>query len=123
MAPRKPVRGKQEAQPILQERRNATLLEAGDDQLFAVAGLLVESLAQGDGLYVTAGRWGGINFKVYQDGEAYSEFVPISGDVDDLVEQLLDALYDQNVVAHYRARFGSGRAVRGADGRKKPSEG
>ena len=110
MAHRK--RASQEAQPILSKRRNNTLKEASDSQVLAIAGLVVSALAEGNAVYVTPGRFGGVQFKVYVEGDQFAEYIEINTGTDDLVEEILDTLYTQDTVAWYRKLFGARRAER-----------
>lgn len=112
-----------EAQPILSGRKNNTLKEAGTEELYAVAGLIATTLAQGNAVYLTPGRFGGLQFKVYIEGDQFAEYIEINPKVTDLVEELLDALYDQETVAWYRKRFGAGRAGRPQEARNAGGQG
>lgn len=102
----------QEAQPILTKRRNNTLAEASEEQNYALAGLVATCLSRGNAVYLTPGRFGGVQFKVYVEGDQFAEYLEVNDALPDLVEELLDALYDKDTVAWYRSRFGAGRAVR-----------
>ncbi len=112
-----------DAQPILSKKRNNTLKEADVEQVYAIAGLLATTLAQGNAIYVTPGRFGGLQYKVYVEGDQFQEYIEINANTDDLVEELLDALYDQETVAWYRTRFGARRAERLAEGQKAIKKG
>jgi len=115
----------QEAQPILSKKRNNTLKEAELAQVFAIAGLIATTLAQGNAVYVTPGRFGGLQFKVYIEGDQFQEYLEINASTDDLVEELLEALYDLDTVAWYRNRFGARRAERPQEARdegQQPSD-
>ena len=101
-----------EAQPILSKRRNNTLQEAAEDQLYAVAGLIVTCLAQGNPVYATPGRFGGIQFKVYVEGDQFAEYLELNDSIGELVEEIIETLYDIKQVAEYRKTFGAGRAGR-----------
>jgi hypothetical protein len=101
-----------EAQPILAARRNNTLKEADTDQQYALAGLIVTCLAAGNAVYLTPGRFGGVQFKVYIEGDQFAEYLEINPALCDLVEEILDALYDKEAVAAFRNTFGVRRAVR-----------
>lgn len=111
-------RANTEAQPILSGRRNNTLKEASDDQIYAIAGLLATTLAQGNAIYVTPGRFGGIQYKVYVEGDQFAEYLEVNGQTEDLVESVLEALYDLDTVAWFRKRFGAGRAEQPQEARK-----
>lgn len=104
-----------EAQPILSARRNNTLAEASIDQQMAIAGLVTSCLAQGNAVYLTPGRFGGVQFKVYVEGDQFAEYLEINANLPDLVEELLDALYDKETVARFRNTFGARRAERPQD--------
>lgn len=108
-----------EAQPILTGRRNNTLKEADEPQVLAIAGLVATSLAQGNAVYLTPGRFGGVQYKVYIEGDQFAEYLEINGRTEDLVEEILDALYDKDAVSWFRRLFGAGRAVRAAEARKE----
>lgn len=101
-----------EAQPILSKRRNNTLQEATADQQLAVAGLAVTCLAQGNPVYLTPGRFGGVQFKVYVEGDQFAEYLELNEGLGDLVEEIIETLYDIKQVAEYRRTFGAGRAER-----------
>lgn len=112
-----------EAQPILQGRKNSTLKEADKDVQYAIAGLVIQCLAEGNAVYLTPGRFGGVQFKVYVEGDQFAEYLEVNGGADELVEAILDALYTTEVVARYRATFGTGRAVRPQEVRQAKREG
>lgn len=101
-----------EAQPILAARKNSTLKDTGIDEQFAIGGLVVQCLAEGNAVYLTPGRFGGVQFKVYVEGDQFAEYLEINGELTNLVESILDALYTQEVVARFRRVFGARRAER-----------
>lgn len=101
-----------EAQPILAGRRNNTLGEAPHDQLLAIAGLVIEALTHQNAVYLTPGRFGGVQFKVYIEGDQFAEYLELNPGLPDLVEELLDALYDKESVARFRKFWGALRAER-----------
>jgi hypothetical protein len=102
----------QEAQPILAQRRNNTLEEATVEQQSAVAGLVVTCLSKGNACYCTPGRFGGVQFKVYVEGDQFAEYLEVNEKLPDLVEEIIEALYDLKTVAWYRQRFGARRDER-----------
>lgn len=118
-------RTNQDAQPILQQRRNNTLKEATIEQQCALAGLVVQCLAQGNAVYLTPGRFGGIQFKVYVEGDQFAEYLEINDGLPDLVEAVIEALYTTKEVAAFRNTFGARRAERPQEARKlvRPSSG
>lgn len=101
-----------EAQPILSKRRNNTLVEAEEGQQYALAGLVITCLAQGNPVYLTPGKFGGVQFKVYIEGDQFAEYLELNDGLSDLVEEIIETLYDIKQVAEYRKSFGAGRAGR-----------
>lgn len=105
-------RAQAEAQPILAGRKNHTLAEAPADQLLAVAGMVIEALAHQNAVYLTPGRFGGLQFKVYIEGDQFAEYLELNDKLPDLAEEILDTLYDKETVARFRKFWGALRAER-----------
>lgn len=110
-------RAQTEAQPILTKRRNNTLKEADNRQISAIAGLLATTLAMGNAVYVTPGRFGGIQYKVYVEGDQFAEYLEVNDKTEEVVEELLEALYDLDTVAWYRKNFPASSAERPQEAR------
>lgn len=116
MAPRKARNS--EPQPILSQRRNNTVQEASVEVLLAVGGLIVTSLSHGNAVYITPGRFGGVQYKVYIEGDQFAEFVELNADTGGLVEAILEQLYDIETVGWFRRRFTLRAPEQPQDGRK-----
>lgn len=99
-----------EPQAILTKRHNDNIADVSNETLFAVAGLIVTCLSKGNPCYVTPGKFGGVQFKTYVEGDPLAEFITLNDQTDELVEEILDALYDTQTVSWYRNRFGSRRS-------------
>lgn len=103
-------KGATEAQPILSKRRNNTVAEAEPSQQYALAGLAITCLGKGNAVYLTPGRFGGVNFKVYIEGDQFAEFLELNEGLPGLCEEIIETLYDIKEVSEFRNTFGSRRA-------------
>jgi hypothetical protein len=114
-------RKKNTAEPksILQARSSGSVESMTPEQGRAIGGLVTACIKNGNAVYIQPGRYGSLTFKVYIEGEQFAEALFLDNTLNDLCEQIIDALYEQDDVAWMRRTFAGQSAERPAETRKE----
>jgi hypothetical protein len=96
-----------EAQSILKSRNASSPEQLTAEQAVCIAGLVSAAVRNGNACYVQPGRYGSVTVKFYIEGDQFAENLPLSNELEDLCEQIVETLYTQNDVAWNRRAFGT----------------
>lgn len=108
-----------EAQSILKSRSASSPDKLTAEQAVCIAGLVAAAVRNQNAIYVQPGRYGSVTVKYYIEGDQFQEVLPLTDELEELCEQIVETLYLQDDVAWNRRAFGTARAVPAA----KPQEG
>jgi len=112
-------RKKSQAEPksILQARSSGRAEELTPQQAKALGGLVAAAVRNNNAVYLQPGRYGSLTFKVYIEGEQFAEALFLDNTLEDLCEQIVEALYTQDDMAWNRRAFGTARDQRPQEAR------
>ena len=99
-------RGKQsEPQSILKNRQAASPDKLTPDHAIALAGLVAAAIRNQNSVYVQPGRYGSVMVKFYIEGDQFAENLVLDEALEELCEQIVEALYTQDDVGWNRRAF------------------
>lgn len=101
-----------EAQSILKSRSASSPDKLTAEQAVCIAGLVAAAVRNQNAIYVQPGRYGNVTVKYYIEGDQFQEVLPLTDELEELCEQIVETLYLQDDVAWNRRAFGTARAVR-----------
>jgi hypothetical protein len=107
-----------EAQSILKNRSASSPDKLTAEQAVCIAGLIAAAVRNQNACYVQPGKYGTVMVKFYIEGEQFAENLVLNEELEELCEQIVEALYLQEDVAWNRRAFGTARAVPASAGRK-----
>lgn len=108
-----------EPQSILKSRSASSPDKLTAEQAVCIAGLVAAAVRNQNAIYVQPGRYGSVMVKFYIEGDQFAENLPLNDELEELSEQIVEALYLQDDVAWNRRAFGARPAVRPAEARKE----
>lgn len=109
-----------EPQSILKNRQASTMADMTAEHAKAIAGLVISAIRNNNAVYLQPGRYNSLTFKVYIEGDQFAEALVLDNQLDDLSEQIIDALYTKDDVAWCRRAFGTAPAELPATPSKAP---
>lgn len=110
-----------EAQSILKNRSASSPDKLTAEQAVYIAGLVAAAVRNQNACYVQPGKYGSVMVKFYIEGEQFAENLVLNDELEELCEQIVEALYTQDDVAWNRRAFGTARVVRPSNERKAPA--
>lgn len=108
-----------EPKSILQARASTTVESMTPDQARSLGGLVSICVKNGNAVYLQPGRYGSLTFKVYIEGEQFAEALFLDNTLNDLCEQIIEALYTQDDVGWFRRTFGGGSGQEPTEAQKR----
>jgi hypothetical protein len=113
-----------EPQSILKNRTASSPDKLEPDQAIQLAGLVAAAVRNQNACYIQPGKYGSVMVKFYIEGDQFAENLVLNDQLEELCEQIVEALYTQDDVGWNRRTFGTARSERpsaarkGADGTK-----
>ena len=95
-----------EPQSILKNRTASSPDKLTPEQAVSLAGLVIAAVRNQNACYVQPGKYGSVMFKVYIEGEQFAENLVLNDDLEQLCEEIVEALYLQEDVAFNRRALG-----------------
>ena len=108
-----------EPQSILKNRIASSPDKLTVEQAVCIAGLVAAAVRNQNACYVQPGRYGSVMVKFYVEGEQFAENLVLNDELDEVCEQIVEALYTQDDVAWNRRAFASSAIGRGSEARKE----
>jgi len=97
-----------EPQSILKNRIASSPDKLTGEQAVNIAGLVAAAVRNQNACYVQPGKYGSVMVKFYIEGEQFAENLVLNEDLEELCEQIVEALYTQDDVAWNRRTFAAG---------------
>lgn len=107
-----------EAQSILKNRTASSPDKLTAEQAVCIAGLVSAAVRNQNACYVQPGKYGTVMVKFYIEGEQFAENLALNDELEELCEQIVEALYLQEDVAWNRRAFGTARPQPASAARK-----
>lgn len=99
-----------EPQSILKNRIASSPDKLTVEQAVCIAGLVAAAVRNQNACYVQPGRYGSVMVKFYIEGDQFAENLVLNDDLEELCEQIVEALYTQDDVAWNRRAFAARRS-------------
>jgi len=114
-----------EAQSILKNRTASSPDKLTAEQAVCIAGLVAAAVRNQNACYVQPGKYGTVMVKFYIEGEQFAENLALNDELEELCDQIIEALYTQDDVGWNRRAFGTAAPVPASVARKvgPPSSG
>lgn len=112
-----------EPQSILKNRSASSPDKLLPEQAICLGGLVAAAVRNGNACYIQPGRYGSVTVKFYVEGDAFAENLVLNDELEELCEQIVEAMFTRDDVAWNRRAFGTTRAVPAAAAPKAPREG
>lgn len=96
-----------EAQSILKNRTASSPDKLTADQAVCIAGLVAAAVRNQNACYVQPGKYGTVMVKFYIEGEQFAENLALNDELEELCDQIVEALYTQDDVGWNRRAFGT----------------
>jgi len=107
-----------EPQSILKNRTASSPDKLEPDQALMIAGLVAAAIRNQNACYVQPGKYGSVMVKFYIEGDQFAENLVLNSELEELCEQIVEALYTQDDVAWNRRVFQPAAAERLVAARK-----
>lgn len=107
-----------EPQSILKNRTASSPDKLTPDQALHLGGLVAAAVRNQNACYIQPGKYGSVMVKFYIEGDQFAENLVLNEELEELCEQIVEALYTQDDVAWNRRTFGAERLVLPAKARK-----
>lgn len=96
-----------EPQSILKNRAAASPDKMKPEHARAIAGLVSAGILNQNAVYVQPGKYGSVLVKFYIEGDQFAENLVLDDSLEELCEQIVEALYTQDDVGWNRRTFGT----------------
>lgn len=107
-----------EPQSILKNRIASSPDKLTGEQAVCIAGLIAAAVRNQNACYVQPGKYGSVMVKFYIEGEQFAENLVLNDELEEICEQIVEALYTQDDVAWNRRTFAWAPPGTGAQARK-----
>lgn len=107
-----------EPQSILKNRTASSPDKLQPEQAVYLAGLVAAAVRNQNACYIQPGKYGSVMVKFYIEGDQFAENLVLNEELEELCEQIVEALYTQDDVAWNRRAFSTSRAVAAPAARK-----
>lgn len=107
-----------EPQSILKNRIASSPDKLTGEQAVCIAGLVAAAVRNQNACYVQPGKYGSVMVKFYIEGEQFAENLVLNDELEELCEQIVEALYTQDDVAWNRRTFAGTASQRPPQARK-----
>lgn len=107
-----------EPQSILKSRTASSADKLTPEQAISIAGLVAAAIRNQNACYIQPGKYGSVMVKFYIEGDQFAENLVLNDELDELCEQIVEALYLQDDVAWNRRTFARGAIGRPSEARK-----
>ena len=111
-----------EPQSILKNRAAASPDKLSPDHAVNLAGLVAAAIRNQNSIYLQPGRYGSVMVKFYIEGDQFAENLVLDDQLEELCEQIVEALYTQDDVGWNRRAF-AGRPAGPASAGRSPAKG
>ena len=114
-----------EPQSILKSRTASSADKLTPEQAISIAGLVAAAVRNQNACYIQPGKYGSVMVKFYIEGDQFAENLVLNDELEELCEQIVEALYLQEDVAWNRRTFARASvqpAGAGRNGTKPTSE-
>jgi len=112
-----------EPQSILKNRTASSPDKLEPDHAVYLAGLVAAAIRNQNACYLQPGKYGSVMVKFYIEGDQFAENLVLNDELEELCEQIVEALYTQDDVAWNRRTFAPRAAERVVEARKARKEG
>lgn len=109
-----------EPQSILKSRSASSPDKLTAEQAVCIAGLVAAAVRNQNACYVQPGKYGSVMVKFYIEGDQFAENLPLNDELEEMCEQIVEALYLQDDVAWNRRAFGTAGAAPASKAKKGP---
>lgn len=109
-----------EPQSILKNRQAASPDKLTPEHGLCLAGLVAAAVRNQNACYIQPGKYGSVMVKFYIEGDQFAENLVLDESLEEICEQIVEALYTQDDVGWNRRTFGGAAIVRPAAKRKDP---
>lgn len=107
-----------EPQSILKNRTASTADKLLPEQAVYLAGLVAAAIRNQNAVYMQPGRYGSVMVKFYIEGDQFAENLVLDDQLEEVCEQIVEALYLQDDVAWNRRAFAGNGPVRPSEAPK-----
>lgn len=105
-------------QSVLNRENRGSSDKLTQSQADGLAKLFISCIHQKAGLYVSVGRYGTVNVKIYDGDDKYAEVIELSDQTEELCEELIEALWSLDQVSAARQLLPARATERAAAGRR-----